>query len=82
MSQWDKAPVEKALWCQCNIPHGLQPPMEKAWFYERLFVVVMVKDKNAMAKKMQYETYNVSKNQFSALHIMDKGNVISSFQEI
>ena len=56
--------------------------MEKTWFYERLFVVVMVKDKNVMAKKTQYKRYNVSKNLFSALHKVDKGNVISSFRGI
>ena len=37
--------MDKPLWCQWNIP------MEKAWFYERFFMeVVVVKDKNVMAK--------------------------------
>ena len=34
---------EKALWIQWNIPLWLIAPMEKTWFYERLFFeMVMV----------------------------------------
>ena len=35
--------TEKALWTQWNIPLWFIAPMEKAWFYERLFFeMVMV----------------------------------------
>ena len=51
------APMEYTQW--------FIAPMEKAWFYERFFIeVVMIKYKNAMAKvkKIQYKRYNVNKN--------------------
>ena len=40
--------------------------MEQTWFYERLFVVVMVKDKNAMAKK--YSMKDTMSVKISFLH--------------
>ena len=45
---WFMVPMEKTLWPQLNIPSWFIAPIEKAWFYERLFfevVIVMVKDK-------------------------------------
>ena len=54
--------------------------METAWFYERLFflvVIVMVKD-----KKIQYKTWETSENYFNPLLEVDKSNVTSSFQVI
>ena len=43
--------MDKALWRHWNLPHGLYSNMEKAWFYKRFFIeVVMVKDKNVMVK--------------------------------
>ena len=58
--------MEKTLWSQWNIHLQFIAPMEKAWFYERLFyqvVIVKAKDK----KRLQE---------------VDKSNVTSSFREI
>ena len=45
--QWNIAPVEKAFWLQWNISSRFIAPIEKTWFYERLFfevLIVMVKE--------------------------------------
>ena len=45
--------MRKALWTQGNIVSWFIAPMEKAWFYKRLFfevVIVMVKDKKYSIK--------------------------------
>ena len=55
-------------------------PMEKAWFYEKLFsevVMVMVKD-----KKIHHKRYNFNQNKFYAFHEVDKSNVTNGFQRI
>ena len=39
--QWDKASVETP----CSYTTWFIAPMEKTWFYERPFIVVMTKDK-------------------------------------
>ena len=52
-------------------------PMEKAWFYEKLFfkvVIVMVKN-----NKIQHKRYNVNQNKFYALHEVDKSNATRGF---
>ena len=44
---WFIATMEKALWSQLNTSPWFLVPMEKGWFYERLFfkvVIVMIKD--------------------------------------
>ena len=58
MAEWNITPMEKALWPKWSISWWFIAPMEKAWFYERLFlelVTVIVKD-----KKMQYKRYTIS----------------------
>lgn len=49
--QWSKTAMEKPLWHQCNIPHGLQPQWKTYGFMkDPLSKVVMVKDNNVMVK--------------------------------
>ena len=78
--QWNKASKEKALRLQWNITPWFIAPMEKAWFYERLFfkvVIVLVKE-----LKIQYKRYNVYKNEFYALYESGKSNVTGSLGRI
>ena len=52
-SKWNISPIEKALWPQENVISWFIAPMEKAWFYKRLFfdvVIVMVKEKKNSIK--------------------------------
>ena len=67
MAPWNKAPMENAIWLQQNMSQWLTDPVKKAMFCERVFsfegVIVMLKD-----KKIQFNRYNVNKNQFYALH--------------
>ena len=51
---WKRHYSVNVIYPMVYIPNG------KTWFYERLFVVVMVTDKNVMAKKIQYKRYNDS----------------------
>ena len=49
-------PMENVLWRQWKIPPWFIVPLEKVWFYKRLFlemVIVMVKYKRKCSKKMQ-----------------------------
>ena len=65
---------------QWNIPSWSIAPMEKAWFYKRLFfemVMVTVKDIKT-SKKIQCQ----SKNQFYGLHEVNNSNAPTSFQGI
>ena len=42
----NKGPMEKALWSRWNMSSWFTAPLEKAWFYERLFfeeVIVKIK---------------------------------------
>ena len=51
------APMEKALWPQRNITLWVIAPMQKAWFYKRLFfevAIAMVKDKKY---RIKYTTF-------------------------
>ena len=61
------------LWPQWNTPSWFIAPMEKAWFYERLFfevVIVMMKDKKYNMK------YTVS-IKISFMHYMKWTRVMS-----
>ena len=75
-SQWNISPVEKALWLQWNITSMFIALMEKARFYERLFlevVIVMVKEysiKDTMSVKISFMNY---------MKWTCKSNVTSSF---
>ena len=55
--------MEKTLWPQQNIPSWSIATMEKSWFYKRLFLVVIVKD-----KKIEYKIYSVKQNLIYALY--------------
>ena len=72
--------MKKILWFQWNTLPWLIAPIEKTWFYEKLFLkvgMVMVKD-----KKIWFKRYSVNTNKFYALHEVDKSNVTSSFRGI
>ena len=52
MAPMEKTLMEKALWTQWNMFSWFIAPMDKAWFYGRLFfkeIIVMVKDKKTTA---------------------------------
>ena len=51
MVQMEYSPNGKGIWPQGNIVSWFIAPMEKAWFYKRLFfdvVIVMVKEKKTV----------------------------------
>ena len=67
MTQWNIAPIEKALWPIWSVSSQFIALMEKAWFYETLFfevITVIVKD-----EKMQYKIYTIS-IKISFMHYM------------
>ena len=64
MAQWNKAPMENALWLQWNMSQWLTDPVKKAMFCERVFffegVIVMLKDKKySLAGTMSIKTSSI-----------------------
>ena len=65
MVQMEYSPNGKGIWPQGNIVSWFIAPMEKAWFYKRLFfelVIVMARDKkysikDAMSVKFNFMHY-------------------------
>ena len=60
------APMEKALWPQRNITLWVIAPMEKAWFYKRLFFEVAI----AMVKEKKYSIKYTTSVKISFMHYM------------
>ena len=65
MVQMEYSPNGKGIWPEGNIVSWFIAPMEKAWFYKRLFfevVIVMARDKNTVKKYSKKDTMSIKFN--------------------
>ena len=66
MAQMEYSPDGKVLWFQGNIASWVISPMEKAWFYKRLFFEVVI----AIVKDKKYTTKDTMLIKFCFMHYM------------
>ena len=77
MVQMEYSPNGKGIWPQGNIVSWFIAPMEKAWFYKRLFFEVVI----VMARDKKYSMKDAMSNLILCI-TYDKSNFTSSIRGI
>ena len=77
MVQMEYSPNGKGIWPQGNIVSWFIAPMEKAWFYKRLFFEVVI----VMARDKKYSMKDAMSNLILCI-TCDKSNFTSSIRGI